>query len=92
MVRASGTENLLAYLFRNNQRGNHAESLAGYSCGNSKPLGDQDANRESGREIQQGFRLLQPRLIGEVNDFHVKAVKLKGEFLWHTMKRKTNSF
>lgn len=24
-----------------------------------------------------------PRLIGEVNDFHVKAVKLKGEFLWH---------
>jgi mannose-6-phosphate isomerase-like protein (cupin superfamily) len=24
-----------------------------------------------------------PRLIGEVNDFHVKAVKLKGEFIWH---------
>jgi len=24
-----------------------------------------------------------PRIIGEVNDFHVKAVKLKGEFLWH---------
>jgi mannose-6-phosphate isomerase-like protein (cupin superfamily) len=24
-----------------------------------------------------------PRLLGEVNDFHVKAVKLKGEFLWH---------
>jgi len=24
-----------------------------------------------------------PRLIGEVNEFHVKAVKLKGEFLWH---------
>lgn len=24
-----------------------------------------------------------PRLIGEVNDFHVKAVKLKGEFVWH---------
>ena len=24
-----------------------------------------------------------PRVIGEINDFHVKAVKLKGEFLWH---------
>jgi len=24
-----------------------------------------------------------PRLLGEVNDFHVKAVKLKGEFIWH---------
>ena len=24
-----------------------------------------------------------PRVIGEVNGFHVKAVKLKGEFLWH---------
>jgi len=23
------------------------------------------------------------RIIGEVNDFQVKAVKLKGEFLWH---------
>ncbi len=24
-----------------------------------------------------------PKIIGELNDFHVKAVKLKGEFLWH---------
>ena len=24
-----------------------------------------------------------PRVIGEVNDCHVKAVKLKGEFIWH---------
>ena len=24
-----------------------------------------------------------PRVIGEVNDCQVKAVKLKGEFLWH---------
>jgi mannose-6-phosphate isomerase-like protein (cupin superfamily) len=24
-----------------------------------------------------------PRLLGEVNDFAVKAVKLKGEFVWH---------
>jgi mannose-6-phosphate isomerase-like protein (cupin superfamily) len=24
-----------------------------------------------------------PRVIGELNDCHVKAVKIKGEFLWH---------
>ena len=24
-----------------------------------------------------------PRIVGEVNDLHVKVVKLKGEFLWH---------
>ena len=24
-----------------------------------------------------------PRIIGEVNDFHVKLAKLKGEFIWH---------
>ena len=24
-----------------------------------------------------------PRIIGEVNGCHVKAVKLKGEFIWH---------
>jgi mannose-6-phosphate isomerase-like protein (cupin superfamily) len=24
-----------------------------------------------------------PRVLGELNDCHVKAVKLKGEFMWH---------
>lgn len=24
-----------------------------------------------------------PRVLGEINDFAVKAVKLKGEFIWH---------
>ena len=24
-----------------------------------------------------------PKIIGELNDFHVKAAKLKGEFIWH---------
>ncbi|HWO02783.1 MAG TPA: cupin domain-containing protein [Blastocatellia bacterium] len=24
-----------------------------------------------------------PKIVGEVNDSHVKLVKLKGEFLWH---------
>ena len=24
-----------------------------------------------------------PRVIGELNDCHLKAVKLKGEFIWH---------
>ena len=24
-----------------------------------------------------------PKLVGELNDFHVKLAKLKGEFVWH---------
>lgn len=24
-----------------------------------------------------------PKIIGDINDFHVKLVKLKGEFVWH---------
>jgi mannose-6-phosphate isomerase-like protein (cupin superfamily) len=24
-----------------------------------------------------------PKLVGEVNDFHVKLAKLKGDFIWH---------
>ena len=24
-----------------------------------------------------------PRIVGEVNDSHIKVVKLKGEFIWH---------
>lgn len=24
-----------------------------------------------------------PRIVGELNDFHAKIVKLKGEFIWH---------
>jgi len=27
--------------------------------------------------------LWSPKLVGEVNDFHVKVAKLKGEFVWH---------
>jgi mannose-6-phosphate isomerase-like protein (cupin superfamily) len=37
--------------------------------------------------LQEKFALFsdywKPRIIGEVNDCHVKAVKLKGEFVWH---------
>ena len=37
--------------------------------------------------LQQKFARFQdywsPKIVGEVNDFHIKLVKLKGEFLWH---------
>ncbi len=37
--------------------------------------------------LQEKFSLFSdywnPRIIGEVNDCHVKVVKLKGEFVWH---------
>jgi len=37
--------------------------------------------------LNQKFRLIQdywsPKIAGEINDSHVKLVKLKGEFVWH---------
>ena len=38
--------------------------------------------------IQEKFGLFhtqwQPKILAEVNDFYVKAVRLKGEFVWHS--------
>jgi len=33
-----------------------------------------------------------PKIIGELNDFYVKAVKLKGEFVWHDHKTEDEMF
>jgi mannose-6-phosphate isomerase-like protein (cupin superfamily) len=33
-----------------------------------------------------------PRVIGEVNDCQVKAVKLKGEFIWHHHEKEDELF
>ncbi|MBI4462187.1 MAG: cupin domain-containing protein, partial [Acidobacteria bacterium] len=37
--------------------------------------------------LAQKFSLFQgswsPKIIGELNDTYIKAVKLKGEFIWH---------
>lgn len=34
-------------------------------------------------KLQQFSDYWNPRVIGELNDCHVKAVKIKGEFIWH---------
>lgn len=33
-----------------------------------------------------------PKVIGEVNDSYIKAVKLKGEFLWHSHANEDEMF
>ena len=33
-----------------------------------------------------------PKIIGELNDFHVKAVKLQGEFVWHHHEQEDELF
>ncbi len=33
-----------------------------------------------------------PRIAGEINDFHVKLVKLKGEFVWHHHEQEDELF
>ncbi len=33
-----------------------------------------------------------PKIVGEVNDFHVKLAKLKGEFIWHHHEKEDELF
>ncbi len=33
-----------------------------------------------------------PKIVGDVNDMHVKVVKLKGEFVWHHHEREDELF
>src|SRR5438477_12927974 len=35
------------------------------------------------QKLSQFTEHYSPRIVGELNDFHVKLVKLKGEFVWH---------
>jgi mannose-6-phosphate isomerase-like protein (cupin superfamily) len=46
--------------------------------------------------IQQKFDLFtefwQPRIVGEVNDTHLKLVRLKGEFVWHQHEKEDELF
>ena len=36
--------------------------------------------------------LWKPKIVGDVNDAHVKLVKLKGEFVWHHHEREDELF
>jgi len=36
--------------------------------------------------------LWSPRIVGAVNDFHVKLVKLQGEFVWHSHEAEDELF
>ena len=46
--------------------------------------------------VADKFRLFDdrwsPKIIGELNDFYVKAVKLKGEFVWHDHQTEDEMF
>ncbi len=46
--------------------------------------------------IKQKFSLFDdqwsPKIIGELNDCHMKAVKLKGEFVWHSHENEDELF
>jgi len=73
MVRASGTEICCVSIPKQPARKPRRKSCR-LQLRQFKASRGSDANRESGREIQQVSGLLQTPLIGEVNDFHVKAV------------------
>jgi len=47
-------------------------------------------------EIAQKFaqinEMLKPKILGEVNDSYVKAVKVQGEFVWHHHEQEDEMF
>jgi mannose-6-phosphate isomerase-like protein (cupin superfamily) len=45
--------------------------------------------REKFARFQEPWR---PKIIGELNDSYVKAVKLKGEFIWHHHEQEDELF
>ena len=45
--------------------------------------------RDKFAQISEHYR---PHIIGEVNDCYVKAVKLKGEFVWHHHEQEDELF
>jgi mannose-6-phosphate isomerase-like protein (cupin superfamily) len=46
--------------------------------------------------LKEGFKLFDeywsPKIIGSVNDSHVKLVKVKGEFIWHHHEHEDEMF
>jgi mannose-6-phosphate isomerase-like protein (cupin superfamily) len=43
-------------------------------------------------KLAQFTELWSPKAVGSVNDFHVKLVKLKGEFVWHSHEAEDELF
>ena len=43
-------------------------------------------------KLSRFFEQWQPKIVGEVNDAHVKVVKLQGEFVWHHHEREDEMF
>ncbi len=43
-------------------------------------------------KLAQFRDLWNPKIVGQVNDFHVKLVKLRGEFVWHHHDREDELF
>jgi mannose-6-phosphate isomerase-like protein (cupin superfamily) len=44
------------------------------------------------RKFAQFSETWKPKILGEINDTYVKAVKLKGEFVWHHHEREDELF
>ena len=43
-------------------------------------------------KFAQFHEIWSPKIVGEVNDAHVKLVKLKGEFVWHHHEQEDELF
>ena len=56
------------------------------------PVGKSASKVNVSRKFSQFRDLWSPRIVGELNDFYIKLVKVKGEFVWHHHKREDEMF
>src|SRR5439155_799062 len=78
-----GNRESFARLFRNLQSRNDSPRSRSCDSGGSQSIGVIMKTVNLKEKFGLFSDYCNPRVIGEVNDCHVKAVKLKGEFIWH---------
>jgi mannose-6-phosphate isomerase-like protein (cupin superfamily) len=71
---------------------------AGHSSRNPGKLADPQASRRAreiatdDRKFQKFTEQWQPKIIGELNDAHVKIAKVQGDFIWHAHENEDELF
>src|SRR5580700_7373585 len=78
-----GNRESSARLLRNYQRRHDSPRSRGSNADGSQSLGATMKTINLSEKFSLFTDYCNPRVIGEVNDCQVKAVKLKGEFIWH---------
>src|SRR5260370_34137241 len=78
-----GDRESFARLFRDLETRNDAPRSRSRNADSSQSLGAAMKTINLNEKFRLFSDYCNPRISGEINDCHLKAVKLKGEFIWH---------